>query len=98
MHTMHFTFQMKLLCIVALLLQVLIHQISSAKILVLLPFSGKSHFIFMLPIVQELANRGHDLTVIAPYEEKNSNYTQIIVEKRMLWELRECFKTSSTQL
>ncbi|XP_077291127.1 UDP-glycosyltransferase UGT5-like [Arctopsyche grandis] len=82
-----FKLEMKLLGIVALLIQVLIQQTSSARILVLLPFSGKSHFIFMLPIVNELVNRGHDLTVIAPYEEKNAKYTQIIVEKRMLWEL-----------
>lgn len=61
----------------------------SARILVLLPFTGKSHYLNIQPIVRELANRGHDLTVVATYEDKGSNYTQLLLKKRMMWEKRE---------
>lgn len=41
------------------------------KILGLFPHPGKSHFYFFQPILRELAGRGHDVTVISPFPDKN---------------------------
>lgn len=43
----------------------------SLKILGIFPHPGKSHFYFFHPILRELAVRGHDVTVISPFPDKN---------------------------
>jgi nucleoside-diphosphate-sugar epimerase len=45
------------------------------------PFQGKSHFIVASALLQQLANRGHDVTVIShlPPTEKIANYTEFRV-------------------
>jgi hypothetical protein len=34
------------------------------KIVVLYPFSSKSHLMSVMPIVEELAHRGHNITIV----------------------------------
>lgn len=43
----------------------------SLKILGIFPHPGKSHFYFFHPILRELAERGHDVTVLSPFPDKN---------------------------
>ena len=54
--------------LVLLLLNYLCFKITfSANILVLYPGSGKSHKIAVMPILEELAERGHQITIVSPY-------------------------------
>jgi glucuronosyltransferase len=57
-----------------------------SKILGIFPFQRKSHFIVASALLRELANRGHDVTVIShyPQAEKIANYTDVYV-KQHLW-------------
>lgn len=66
----------------------ILEQSLGARILSLLTFPGKSHYINVQPIIQELAERGHEVTVITPHPEKNPlpNYHQIITDNRPFWE------------
>lgn len=54
---------------------------SSANILVLYPGSGKSHKIAVMPIVEELAERGHQITIVSPYPTSttSSNIKDIVL-------------------
>lgn len=56
------------------------NQISNGyKILGIFPHGGKSHFNMFVPILRELARRGHEVTVISHFPEKQPlpNYTDI---------------------
>ncbi|XP_044733865.1 UDP-glycosyltransferase UGT5-like, partial [Chrysoperla carnea] len=58
------------------------HQTSNGyKILGVFPHGGKSHFMVFVPILRELARRGHEVTVISHFPEKNPlpNYTDISI-------------------
>ena len=75
---------MKSLTISALLL-LLPTLAFTGKVLIWQSYGSKSHFIMFAPIIEELAKRGHELTVVAPYpgpkgvaEMDNVNY--VIVE------------------
>ena len=59
---------------------------TGAKILGIFPFQGKSHFIVASALLQELANRGHDVTVISHYPqmEKRANYTDVYVKTTLM--------------
>jgi glucuronosyltransferase len=50
-----------------------------AKILGIFPFFAKSHFAVSSVLFKELANRGHQVTVLSPFPEKSPvpNYTDI---------------------
>ena len=50
-----------------------------AKILGVFPLPGKSHFAVSSSLMKELANRGHQVTVVSPFPEKSPvpNYTDI---------------------
>lgn len=52
---------------------------SGLKILGILPYAGKSHFIFFEGLLKQLQSRGHHLTVVShfPLKEKLENYTDI---------------------
>ncbi|XP_065159496.1 UDP-glycosyltransferase UGT5-like isoform X4 [Atheta coriaria] len=56
-------------------------QVDSASILAVFPYAGKSHFHVFQPILQELAKRGHEVTVITHYPQKTplKGYTDISV-------------------
>ena len=53
----------------------------SAKILAFLPVPAKSHHIVFRPLLEELAHRGHQLTVVSPFpvEKPVSNITDIYI-------------------
>lgn len=79
---------MKILGTVLVFCSLIIGAINAARILALMPFPGKSHYINIQPIMQRLAERGHDVTVVTTHTEKNppKNYHQIVVDNRPLWE------------
>ena len=54
-----------------LMLIVLVGSVHSYKILGIFPYSGKSHFLTYEPLLQELARRGHDLTVLSEFPQEN---------------------------
>lgn len=51
----------------------------SLKILGLFPHPGISHFHFFHPILRELADVGHDLTIVSHFPDKNApqNYKDL---------------------
>jgi glucuronosyltransferase len=59
---------------------------TGAKILAIFPFQAKSHFTVASALLQELANRGHDVTVIShhPQKEQIANYTDVYVKTTLM--------------
>lgn len=59
-----------------------------ANILYSIPFTSKSHYIMLRPIGLELARRGHNVTVITPFREKDppANYHEVLVDFKEIWE------------
>lgn len=51
----------------------------SARILAVVPYNGRSHFIVMEPLFLALAGRGHDVTVVSTFPQKSpvQNYHDI---------------------
>ncbi|XP_015838842.1 UDP-glycosyltransferase UGT5-like [Tribolium castaneum] len=70
---------------VPLLLLVLIssYGVNSAKILGVMPVTGRSHYILVSTLMRALAEKGHDVTVISCWGEKNppknGTYRDIVV-------------------
>lgn len=64
----------------------------STKILGVFPSPGYSQFILAERLMTELAKRGHEVTVIAPYEPKTSvkNYRTILSNKTLEIPAGEC--------
>lgn len=52
---------------------------NAAKILAVLPHQGFSHHMVYLPILRELANIGHDVTVISNFPSTHPNITDISI-------------------
>lgn len=72
-----------------LMLSQTVLSVSSIKILGIFPFQGKSHFFVFEPYLRELARRGHDVTVISYFPQKQVilNYTDIsLAEKGKIYE------------
>lgn len=59
-----------------------VNVVRSANILVFAPLPFKSHFSGFQPLFKELANRGHNLTVVSnfPLKEPMENYTDIPIK------------------
>jgi glucuronosyltransferase len=59
----------------------------TAKIAVLYPGGSKSDLIAAMPIVEELAQRGHDVTIVSPFKMSTENSIRLIhlaeLEKRI---------------
>ncbi|XP_062551811.1 UDP-glycosyltransferase UGT5-like [Armigeres subalbatus] len=55
---------------------------SSSKILVLVPFPAPSHWLWLNHFVQELLERGHQLTAVTNFPAKSAhpNYTEILID------------------
>jgi glucuronosyltransferase len=72
-----------------------LHLSTGAKILGIFPFHAKSHFFVASTLLRELANRGHEVTVIThiPQTEKADNYTDIIVKTSLRDIIKEEGKT-----
>lgn len=68
-------FQVFLLCI-------LYQNVSSYRILAVLPAPSKSHYYIGQSLMRGLAENGHDVTVISSFKEKNpiANYTEVFLE------------------
>lgn len=77
---MHFTPGQYLL--LALLAFGLMFGADSSKILVLVPFPAPSHWLWLNHFVQELLERGHQITAIAnfPAKSPHANYTEILID------------------
>ena len=54
--------------IIVFVLSFCIIESSGSRILVCAPFGTKSHQNMFVPLIKELVNRGHHLTVISNYE------------------------------
>ncbi|CAB3247310.1 unnamed protein product [Arctia plantaginis] len=66
--------------IISLLLSFVVKS-DSFKILCIFPYNGRSHHIFYSSLVEELANKGHDVTVINYHPlKKLPNLRQIFLE------------------
>uniref|UniRef100_A0A2H8TSU3 UDP-glucuronosyltransferase 1-3 n=1 Tax=Melanaphis sacchari TaxID=742174 RepID=A0A2H8TSU3_9HEMI len=68
---------------ISILLLVAVHYTSeteSSNILIFVPSPWKSHIVSFEPLFFELANRGHNVTVVSTFAVKNPpiNYTQIV--------------------
>ena len=48
-------------------------MIDAAKILVLTPMGTKSHAIGMMPLLEALGERGHEVTLVAPHSHKTKS-------------------------
>lgn len=55
----------------------------AANILAVFPHHGFSHYHSVLPYLQELANRGHNLTLISNYPSEHPNITDISIKGSM---------------
>lgn len=71
------------LCLTALCTITFIDSTESLKILGLFPHPGLSHFHFFHPIMRGLAEKGHDVTVISHFPDKNAsqNYKDVPLSK-----------------
>jgi len=71
---------MKYITALVILLNIYVHLIKSHNILIFVPSPWKSHIISFQPLFLELANRGHNVTVISKFIIKNPppSYTQLI--------------------
>lgn len=69
---------------------------NGAKILGIFPFHARSHAFVASALMLELANRGHEVTVISynPQKEKVANYTEIIVKTTLMDLMKVEGKTS----
>lgn len=58
-------------------------SVQGHKILVIVPMHGKSHWNYMKVFIDELINRGHELTCITNIsmgKHKPTNYTEILID------------------
>lgn len=83
--------------LVPLLLCLVFYTGESSKILGVFPSPGYSQFILGERLMSELANRGHEVTVISPFPPKTAvkNYKTILVDgilKMFEGELNEIFR------
>ncbi|XP_073955954.1 UDP-glucosyltransferase 2-like isoform X1 [Choristoneura fumiferana] len=73
------------LSVTILILKCLICE--SAKILYVMPFTARSHYIGMKNLALELASRGHDVYAITPFREPEAplTYHQLMVSNVSFW-------------
>lgn len=55
----------------------LLSACEASNILAIFPMQYKSHFLIGSAIVKELADKGHHITLISPYELKYSNVDSV---------------------
>ena len=62
---------------------------SAERILVLAPVCSKSHKISFMPIVEALAEKGHQVTVVTPFapDRQKENINEIVLDRNSLEEL-----------
>jgi len=61
---------------------------TSSKILFVVSFPGKSHWLMFEHVIYELLNRGHEVTAITNYElvTDSKNYRSLIIAPRFDWD------------
>jgi glucuronosyltransferase len=71
-----------LILLVACLAAFYLQHATCDKILAIFAFPGKSHGIMLNTVTEELARRGHEVTIITNYpaSKKIANYTEIIID------------------
>lgn len=69
------------ICSVAVILMVYMERSRSADILAFYPFPGISHHRVYWPLLKELAIRGHNVTMVSPFQmaDPPKNYREIKV-------------------
>lgn len=79
-----------LLCLSTLLtINIITHQVDSARILGVFPYPSRSHSILGQALFTELSKRGHDVTYLSPYPFKSSplmNYRDIGITSQGLFD------------
>lgn len=82
---------MKKIALIFLVFFVLCGNVKCFKILGIFPSPSKSHYYVGNALMKGLAEKGHEVTVISPFKEKESikNYREVILEKTV-----EMFKES----
>lgn len=67
--------------IVLCILSVSVKQIQTYRVLGLFPAPYPSHMFFFHPIMREVANAGHNVTVVSYFPDKNApaNYKDIVL-------------------
>lgn len=71
---------MKLVLALSVTLLIGFQSATCHKILVLTPFNGPSHWFMFQHFINELTERGHELTVITSFKANNHNYTEILID------------------
>ncbi|XP_070496786.1 UDP-glycosyltransferase UGT4-like [Chironomus tepperi] len=68
----------------------ILHASTSSRILFLVAFPGKSHWLMFQPVINELLNRGHEVTAITHYPLKtdSGNYKEILINPPWVWDER----------
>lgn len=77
---------MKLLnCTLVLLVCCLLANVSSYKILGVFPFAASSHYIVGSALMKGLAEKGHDVTIIAAFKEKSpiKNFKTVLIPEAL---------------
>ncbi|KAL1491903.1 hypothetical protein ABEB36_012424 [Hypothenemus hampei] len=69
--------------IIFLLFVPLFVSLNGEKLLLVFPFASKSHYILGNELAKGLAQLGHEVTLLAPYEEKNppKGYKNIVLDE-----------------
>ena len=82
------------LFVVSLIVSCLFTFTYSANILVLYPGSGKSHKIAVMPILEELAGRGHQITIVSAFKTatNSDNIRDIILPESTDFRHSKVFK------
>lgn len=87
---------MKVIILVSTLL--LISAVESYKILVLIPWICKSHWMFFEQFVETLLKRGHEISCITSHKytgQPSNNYTEIRIDPPLtLDQACECYSTT----
>lgn len=76
------------------LIALICNDVSSYRILGIVPTPSKSHYFVGSALMKGLAADGHEVTVAAAYKEKNTipNYTEIYID-----DVVQRFKSGSSQ-
>lgn len=58
------------------------HDVDAYKILGVFPMVARSHYIVGNALMKGLADAGHEVTIISPFQEKNpiKNYKEVYLE------------------
>ncbi|CAO1355349.1 unnamed protein product, partial [Diamesa hyperborea] len=78
----------KLILLLAVFTVAAVSDVNSSKILFLVSFAGKSHWMMFEHVIYELLNKGHEVTAITHYQLKtdSKNYREIIIDPPWDWD------------